>query len=308
MREDLFHTTVLLEKTVSLLPLDTGKLFVDGTLGGGGHAERLLCFSDARLIAIDKDADAIARSKARLEPYGDRVTFVQDDFKNIKYILNSLGEKQIDGAILDLGVSSFQLDEVDRGFSYMKDAPIDMRMDRSAKLSGYDVVNGYDKENLKKIIYTYGEERFGGRIADAIVKNRPIETTLQLAEVIKSAIPASSRRGGPHPAKRTFQAIRIEVNGELDKLGEAMEDFVDALALGGVLAVITFHSLEDRAVKQAFKTAENPCTCPPDFPICVCGKVSKGSVLTKKPLLPEVEELGENPRARSAKLRAFLRR
>jgi len=307
MKSEHSHTTVLLTETISLLPLAEGKLFVDGTLGGGGHAERLLNLSAAQLVAIDKDSEAIARSRLRLSPYEERITYVRDDFKNIKAILVPLGIEQIDGGILDLGVSAFQIDDAERGFSYMQDAPIDMRMDQSAGLSGYDVVNGYDKERLKKILYTYGEERFSGRIAEAIIRNRPIERTMQLAEIVKNAIPAANRRSGPHPAKRTFQAIRIEVNGELDKLSAAVADFIDLLAPGGVLAVISFHSLEDRVVKQALKTAAHPCTCPPDFPKCVCGKLPKGRILTKKPLTPTPEELEANPRARSAKLRAFLK-
>ncbi len=303
----LAHKTVLLEEAVSFLPVGRGKLFVDGTLGGGGHAERILQRSHGRLIGVDKDEQAIEYARRCLLPYQDRVTFVRDDFKNIKAVLSSLSVTEIDGAILDLGVSAFQLDDKTRGFSYNQEAPLDMRMDRSAGLSAYEVVNGYEEEKLRQVIFTYGEERFGARIADAVVKNRPIQTTLRLAEVVKGAIPAAARRRGPHPAKRTFQAIRIEVNGELSQLDAALADFIDVLAPGGVLAVISFHSLEDRIVKLAFRTAEHPCTCPPDFPVCVCGKVPKGKILTRKPLVPSAQEIEENPRARSAKLRAFIK-
>ena len=299
------HTTVLLEETVAQLPLATGKIFVDGTMGGGGHSERILQCSQAELIAVDKDDQAFGYAKARLEAYEKRVTFVKSDFKEIKEILQQLNIAQIDGMVLDLGVSSFQLDDAERGFSYMKDAPIDMRMDRRAAFSAYDIVNGYDKQALQKIIYEYGEEKFGSRIAEAIIRNRPIKTTLQLAEVIKQAIPASNRRTGPHPAKRTFQALRIEVNDEHGILQQAIEDIIDVLAPGGVISIITFHSLEDRIVKNTFRTAEHPCTCPPEFPQCICGKKSKGKVLTRKPILPSEREVELNPRARSAKLRAF---
>ena len=299
------HTTVLLEETVAQLPLATGKIFVDGTMGGGGHSERILQCSQAELIAVDKDDQAFGYAKARLEAYEKRVTFVKSDFKEIKEILQQLNIAQIDGMVLDLGVSSFQLDDAERGFSYMKDAPIDMRMDRRAAFSAYDIVNGYDKQALQKIIYEYGEEKFGSRIAEAIIRNRPIKTTLQLAEVIKQAIPASNRRTGPHPAKRTFQALRIEVNRELDVLNDSIDTMIDLLNPGGRLSIITFHSLEDRIVKNTFRTAEHPCTCPPEFPQCICGKKSKGKVLTRKPILPSEREVELNPRARSAKLRAF---
>ena len=305
MSAEFTHTTVLLEETVAQLPLKTGKIFVDGTMGGGGHSERILQCSQAKLIAVDKDDQAFGYAKKRLEAYGDRVVFVKNDFKEIKKILEQLNIAQIDGMVLDLGVSSFQLDDAERGFSYMKDAPIDMRMDRSAAFSAYDVVNGYDKQELQKIIYEYGEEKFGSRIAEAIIRNRPIKTTLQLADIIKQAIPASHRRTGPHPAKRTFQALRIEVNNELGILQQTIEDIIDVLAPGGVVSIITFHSLEDRIVKNTFRTAEHPFTCPPEFPQCICGKKSKGKVLTRKPILPSEGEVELNPRARSAKLRAF---
>lgn len=301
------HVSVLFRQSLEALPLEEGRLFIDGTLGGGGHSEGILKASKGRLIAIDKDIDAIERCKVRLAPYEDRVTFVHDDFKNITSILENLGGQKADGAILDLGVSSFQLDEAERGFSYAKEAPLDMRMDRSNPFSAYQVVNEYTHPELARVIYEYGEESFGGRIASAILKNRPIETTTQLAEIVKNAIPAARRRSGGHPAKKTFQAIRIEVNGELDTLRDTVNAFIEALAPGGRLAIITFHSLEDRIVKKTFQTAERPCTCPPDFPQCVCGKVSKGRAVTRKPILPDEAEIEENPRSRSAKLRIFER-
>ncbi len=301
------HVSVLYEQVLEALPLAEGKWFVDGTLGGGGHSEGILKASNGHLIAIDKDADAIARCKSRLAPYGQRVTFVRGDFKNIRQILQEQGGIQVDGALLDLGVSSFQLDEAERGFSYSKDAPLDMRMDRDSALSAFQVVNEYEQKELARILYEYGEERFGGKIAAAIVKNRPVQTTVQLAEIVKSAIPAAKRRSGGHPAKKAFQAIRIEVNGELETLRETVNAFIDSLAGGGRLAIITFHSLEDRIVKKAFQEAEHPCICPPDFPKCVCGRVSKGRQITRKPILPNEKEMQENPRSRSAKLRVFER-
>lgn len=307
MSQEFTHTTVLLEETVAQLPLACGEVFVDCTMGGGGHSERILQLSTGRLIAIDKDDQAFLYARKRLAPYADRITFVKSDFHDIKRVIQERGVVGVDGIVVDLGVSSFQLDDAERGFSYQKDAPIDMRMDRQAAFSAYDIVNGYDKQALQRVIYEYGEERYGARIADAIIRHRPIETTLELAEVIKQAIPAASRRTGPHPAKRTFQALRIEVNDEIGSLQRALEDMIDVLSPGGVLSVITFHSLEDRIVKNTFRTAEHPCTCPPEFPQCICGKKSKGRVLTRKPILPSEEELERNPRARSAKLRAFCK-
>lgn len=299
------HVPVLFEACMQALAPERGGLFVDGTLGGGGHAEGMLSRGNVSLIGIDKDAAAIARCKLRLASYAGRVTFVQNDFMQIAEILQTLHVSGIDGALLDLGISSYQLDEAERGFSYQHEAKLDMRMDAGAPLSAWEVVNAYPEAQLRKVIFEYGEEKFGGRIAAAIVRNRPIETTTQLAEVVKQAIPAAARRTGGHPAKRTFQAIRIEVNGELAELPQAVEQFIRALNPGGRLAVITFHSLEDRIVKQAFRTAENPCTCPPDFPQCVCGKMPLGKCLTRKPILPDACELLENPRAHSAKLRVF---
>ena len=300
------HIPVLYEECLAALKLERkGILIADGTLGGAGHSLGILQRSEAKLIAIDKDEDAIKRGRERLKDYSDRVLFVKDDYKNIKSILNANGITGIDGALLDLGVSSFQLDEAQRGFSYNKEAQLDMRMDKTSPLSAYDVVNGYDEADLRKILFEYGEEKFSSRIAAAIVKNRPITGTLELAETVKNAIPAAARRTGGHPAKRTFQAIRIEVNGELDGLYDAIGDFIDVLNPGGRLAVITFHSLEDRAVKKAFKTAENPCICPPDFPKCVCGRLPKGKCVNRKPIYPAEQELQTNLRAHSAKLRIF---
>ncbi|MBQ3871834.1 MAG: 16S rRNA (cytosine(1402)-N(4))-methyltransferase RsmH [Clostridia bacterium] len=299
------HTTVLLHETVNSLPLETGKIFVDCTLGGGGHSLEILKSSEARLIAIDKDEYAIDYSKERLKEYSDRITFVRSDFREIRKVLEDLGVEKVDGLIADLGVSSFQLDDESRGFSYMKDSPIDMRMDRDDPFSAEQIVNGYPKDELIRILYEYGEEKYAPRIAEAIIRNRPIETTGQLSEIVKSALPAAERRKNHHPAKKTFQAIRIETNGELETLKSAVEDFIDVLNDGGVAAIITFHSLEDRIVKEAFRKAENPCTCPPSFPVCVCGKKSRGRVMTKKPIVPSEEEVEDNPRARSAKLRVF---
>jgi 16S rRNA (cytosine1402-N4)-methyltransferase len=299
------HTTVLLHETVNSLPLETGKIFVDCTLGGGGHSLEILKSSEARLIAIDKDEYAIDYSKERLKEYSDRITFVRSDFREIRKVLEDLGVEKVDGLIADLGVSSFQLDDESRGFSYMKDSPIDMRMDRDDPFSAEQIVNGYPKDELIRILYEYGEEKYAPRIAEAIIRNRPIETTGQLSEIVKSALPAAERRKNHHPAKKTFQAIRIETNGELETLKSAVEDFIDVLNDGGIAAIITFHSLEDRIVKEAFRKAENPCTCPPSFPVCVCGKKSRGRVITKKPIVPSEEEVEDNPRARSAKLRVF---
>ena len=298
------HVSVLYEESLKALLPAEGKVMVDGTLGGGGHTEGLLR-AGCRVVGIDKDAAAIERCRERLAPFGEQISLVKDDFKHIKAVLDRLGIEKIDGALLDLGVSSYQLDEGERGFSYSKEAPLDMRMDRESGLSAYDVVNGYSASELRRIIFTYGEDKFAGRIAAAMVRNRPIETTTELSEIIKAAIPAAKRRTGGHPAKRTFQAIRIEVNGELEGLEQALQDYIDVLAPGGRLAVITFHSLEDRAVKQTFRTAENPCTCPPDYPQCGCGKKPKGRLVNRKPILPGEAELAHNPRSRSAKLRIF---
>lgn len=286
-----------------------GGVYVDCTAGGGGHsygiAERLP--EGSRLICLDRDDDAIAACKARLECFGDKVTVVKTEFSSIGAALDSLGIEEIDGVMWDLGVSSYQLDEAERGFSYMNDAPLDMRMDRSATLSAEHVVNEYSEAELRRIITSYGEEKFAGRIAAAIVRKRSekrIKTTLELSEIIKGAMPAAAKfKEAQHPAKRTFQAIRIEVNRELDVIRPSIEEAVRRLRSGGVAAVITFHSLEDRITKQTMASLAEGCTCPPEFPVCICGNKPKVKVLTKKPIIPSDVEIEENPRARSAKLR-----
>ena len=306
---EFHHISVLLNECIDNLNIRPDGIYVDGTMGGGGHsleiAKRL---TTGRLICIDQDPNAHEAARKRLAEYKDRITFVRDNFGNIADILDSLGIEKIDGMLLDIGVSSHQLDEAERGFSYQQDAPLDMRMNPDRPFSAYDVVNGYDEDELDRVIFTYGEERWARRIAQFIVKereNKPIETTGELVDIIKKAVPKGARKDGPHPAKRTFQAIRIEVNGELEVLQRAIDDVAARLAVGGRLCIITFHSLEDRIVKNAFRRNENPCTCPPEFPVCVCGKTSRGRVITRKPILPSKEELEENPRSRSAKLRVL---
>lgn len=299
------HKSVLLKETIEYLNIKPEGIYVDGTLGGGGHSEEILKrLTTGKLIAIDRDLDAIKASKERLKNYKN-VEYINDNFKNIKEILKSLNIDKVDGILLDLGVSSYQLEEIERGFSYMKDAPLDMRMDKNSPFSAYDVVNKYSQQELEKVIREYGEEKWASRIAKFIVKEREkgeIKTTFQLVEIIKNAIPASARREGPHPAKRTFQAIRIEVNQELKGLDKTIEDMVEVLRGKGRIAIITFHSLEDRIVKNTFKKLENPCTCPPNMP-CTCGKKPVVRIITKKPVLPSKEEIETNSRSRSAKLR-----
>lgn len=306
---EFHHISVLLNECIDNLNIRPDGIYVDGTMGGGGHsleiAKRL---TTGRLICIDQDPNAHEAAGKRLAEYKDRITFVRDNFGNIKSILDSLGIEKIDGMLLDIGVSSHQLDEAERGFSYQQDAPLDMRMNPDRPFSAYDVVNGYDEDELDRVIFTYGEERWARRIAQFIVKERdakPIETTGELVDIIKKAVPKGARKDGPHPAKRTFQAIRIEVNGELEVLQRAIDDVAARLAVGGRLCIITFHSLEDRIVKEAFRKQENPCICPPQFPVCVCGKKPLGRVITRKPILPSKEELEKNPRSRSAKLRVL---
>jgi len=302
------HTSVLPEESVDNLSIKSNGIYVDGTTGGGGHS-RLIAdklSSEGRLIAIDRDKDALDAANRNLKDVKCRVDFVHSNYTEIKSVLNNLNISKIDGALLDLGVSSFQLDNEQRGFSYMKDAPLDMRMDAEDDFSAEDVVNVYSEKDLARIIREYGEEKWASRIAKFIVKERQsgrIETTGQLVEIIKSAIPAGARREGPHPAKRTFQAIRIEVNDELKGLEDAVENFMDVLEVEGRFCVITFHSLEDRIVKNKFKDRENPCICPPEFPVCVCGRKPDIKIITKKPILPAEEEIEMNPRSRSAKLR-----
>lgn len=288
-------------------------IYVDGTLGGGGHSfgicERLS--ESGRLIGIDRDRDALSAASERLKNFSCRKDFVQDNYSNVEAVISGLGVSGVDGALLDLGVSSFQLDNSERGFSYMQDAPLDMRMNAEDSFTAEDVVNGYSGEKLAEIIKKYGEERWAKRISDFIVKARAkgrIRTTGQLVDIIKASIPASARREGPHPAKRTFQAIRIEVNDELGHLERAVEAFCNVLNPGGRLCIITFHSLEDRIVKEYFKKRLEPCTCPKDFPVCVCGKVSDVKKVTGKPIVPSESEVEENPRARSAKLRIIEKR
>lgn len=301
------HVSVLKEACITGLNINPSGIYVDGTLGGAGHsfeiASRLN--GNGKLIGIDRDAEAIEAASARLEPYKEKVQLVRDNFVNFRSIMDELGINEVNGVLLDLGVSSHQLDEGERGFSYMHDAPLDMRMDRRQEFSAYELVNTYSAADLTRVISDYGEERWAKRIADFIVserKEKPIETTGELAAVIKKAVPKGARQDGPHPAKRTFQAIRIEVNNELGILETAIRDMVDYLAPGGRLCIITFHSLEDRIVKQTFKKLEDPCECPKNYP-CVCGKKPQIEIITRKPLLPDEEELEMNPRSRSAKLR-----
>ena len=302
------HRPVMLEQCVKGLDIRPDGIYVDGTLGGGGHSAAICRSLDERgaLIGIDRDRDALNASSERLKEYKCQKYFVQSNYSDIKQVLNELKIEKVDGALLDLGVSSFQLDNPQRGFSYMNDAPLDMRMSQDDDFTAYDIVNDYDRNELIRVIGKYGEERWASRIADFIVKvrlDKPIESTYELVDVIKQAIPASARRTGPHPAKRTFQAIRIEVNDELSQLERAVEEFCDILAPGGRLCIITFHSLEDRIVKEIFSRRANPCTCPREFPICVCGKKADIKKITGKPFVPDAEETEENPRARSAKLR-----
>lgn len=300
------HYSVLLNESVGVLNVNGDGTYVDGTMGGGGHSYEILRQGAGRLIGIDQDKDAVEASKARLKEFGDRLIPVNRNFSEIKDILNSLNIESVDGAVLDLGVSSYQLDNAERGFSYMHDAPLDMRMDRRVSMSAYNVINEYSEDELVRIFYEYGEEKWSKRIAKFIVEKRktaPILTTGELAEIIKAAIPAKARQDGGHPAKRVFQAVRIEVNGELRILSDTIRDFVDVLKPGGVLSIITFHSLEDRIVKKTFSELAAGCTCPKDFPICVCGNKPVIEVMTRKPVLPSISELAENSRSKSAKLR-----
>ncbi len=297
----------MLNSTVDALCVKNGGIYVDGTLGGGGHSEEILKRAEnVRLIGIDRDTDAISAAKKRLEGFGSNVTFVHDNFSNIASILDGLGISKIDGMILDLGVSSYQLDNSERGFSYIADAPLDMRMDRDDGKTAYDVVNGYSEDRLSEIFFSYGEEKWSKRIAKFIAGKRkvsPIKTTGELAKIVKEAIPMGAREGIAHPEKRVFQAVRIEVNGELEILKNAITDAIDRLSSRGRLAIITFHSLEDRIVKQTFLNLAKGCTCPADFPVCVCGKKPQIKIITKKPILPDGEELKVNSRSKSAKLR-----
>lgn len=303
------HVSVLLNECIEGLNIKEDGIYVDGTLGGGGHSLEILkrLSENGTLIGVDQDKDALKAAGERLQNFKN-VKFVHSNFYNIESILNNLEIEKIDGMLMDLGVSSYQLDEGERGFSYMQDAPLDMRMNRENSLSAYEVVNEYEEEEIYRIIRDYGEEKFAKRIARFIVESRgskPIETTLELVEIIKAAIPAKARREGPHPAKRTFQAIRIEVNSELSILNKAIEDGVNRLNKGGRMAIITFHSLEDRIVKIKFKELATSCTCPKEFPICVCGGKAKVKLISRKAIEPTKEEVEENPRSRSAKLRVI---
>ena len=303
------HISVLLNETIEGLNIKPDGTYADGTLGGAGHSFQIASKLNSlgRLIGFDQDEDAIKASTERLKEF-ENVTIVRSNYRNMKEELNNLGIARVDGILLDLGVSSYQLDTVSRGFSYKEEAPLDMRMDNRNEVTARDIVNNYSQGDLFRIIRDYGEDKFAANIAKHIVMNReikPIETTTELAEIVKAAIPMKFRKQGGHPAKQTFQAIRIELNSELSVLKESLMDMIDLLNPNGRICIITFHSLEDRIVKNIFKEAEDPCTCPKNFPTCVCGKKSKGKVITRKPILPSEEELKLNSRSKSAKLRIF---
>ncbi len=306
------HTSVLLEETIENLNIKPDGIYLDGTLGGGGHSYEIAARLDngGRLIGIDQDEDAIRAAGKRLEPFADRITLICDNYCNAGEALRQLGIERVDGIVLDLGVSSFQLDNAERGFSYKVDAKLDMRMDKRQSLSAMEIVNDYSETELFHIIRDYGEEQFAKNIAKHIVaarQDKPVRTTEELNEIIRASIPAKMRKTGGHPSKRTFQAIRIECNRELEVLKSSLDQLIEMLNPGGRICVITFHSLEDRIVKSVFRRNENPCTCPPDFPVCVCGQVSKGKAVSRKPILPSKDELAANKRSKSAKLRVFER-
>ena len=306
------HKSVLLYETVDGLNIKPDGIYVDGTLGGGGHAYEVASRLGEKgsIIGIDQDEAAIMAAGARLKDFGEKVTIVRSNYCEMKSRLHELGIDKVDGIVLDLGVSSYQLDTAERGFSYREDAPLDMRMDQRQTMTARDIVNDYSERDLFRVIRDYGEDKFAKNIAKHIVAARekqPIETTGQLTEIIRQSIPMKFQKKSGHPAKRTFQAIRIELNRELDVLRETLDDMIELLNPGGRLCIITFHSLEDRIVKSAFRKNEDPCTCPKDFPVCVCGNVSKGSIVTRKPILPSEEELEYNSRSKSAKLRIFER-
>lgn len=309
---EFVHKSVLLNETIDGLNIQPDGIYVDGTLGGGGHAYEVCrrLGDKGSIVGIDQDAAAIEAAGNRLKDFGEKVTIVRSNYCDMKSKLHELGIDKVDGIVLDLGVSSYQLDTAERGFSYHEDAPLDMRMDTRQKMTARDIVNDYEEMELYRVIRDYGEDKFAKNIAKHIVaarKVKPIETTGELTEIIRASIPMKYQKKSGHPAKRTFQAIRIELNRELEVLKDSLDDMIDLLNPGGRLCIITFHSLEDRIVKSAFRKNENPCTCPSDFPVCVCGKVSKGSILTRKPILPSEEEMEENSRAKSAKLRIFER-
>ena len=302
------HYSVMLPECIEALNIKPNGIYVDGTTGGGGHSYEIAArlTEGGRLICIDQDTDALSAAAARLAPFSDRITFVKNNFTNLAEVLDSLGIAKIDGLLLDLGVSSYQLDTPERGFSYNSDAPLDMRMDKDAALSAYEVVNTYPESELRRILFDYGEESFAPKIAGAIVNARasaPVKTTMELTSIIKSVMPKKMLAVGHHPAKKTFQAIRIEVNSELSVIAPAINSAVDYMNEGGRIAIISFHSLEDRCVKSTYQQNAQGCTCPPDFPICICGNTPKIKIITKKPILPSKEELEVNHRSHSAKLR-----
>ncbi len=306
------HKSVLLEETIRNLKVKPDGIYVDGTLGGGGHAYEVCRQLSAKgsLIGIDQDEAAIEAAGERLQEFGDRVTIIRSNYCNMKKELQKIGISSVDGIVLDLGVSSYQLDNAERGFTYREDVPLDMRMDRRGSRTARDIVNTYTENELYRVLRDYGEEKFAKKIARNICTARsekPIETTGELIELIKQSIPMKMRAVGGHPAKKTFQAIRIELNQELEVLRNSLDDMIELLNDGGRICIITFHSLEDRIVKTIFRRNENPCTCPPDFPVCVCGKTLMGRVITRKPILPDAEEIAVNKRSKSAKLRVFER-
>ncbi|MDO4977201.1 MAG: 16S rRNA (cytosine(1402)-N(4))-methyltransferase RsmH [Eubacteriales bacterium] len=310
---EFVHKSIMLDEVIESLDIKPNGIYVDGTLGGAGHSSEIVkrLTEGGRLIGIDQDGDAIQAASKRLEPYADRVTIVRSNYAQMRQVLRDLGIDHVDGILLDLGVSSYQLDNAERGFTYREDVPLDMRMDQRQAQTAKDIINDYSEMELFRIIRDYGEDKFAKNIAKHIVKAReeqPIETTGQLIEIIKAAIPKKVRMNGGHPAKKTFQAIRIALNHELDVLKDNLEDMIDLLNDDGRLCVITFHSLEDRIVKNIFRTCERPCICPPEFPVCTCGRVSKGRVVTRKPIVPGERELEENSRAKSSKLRVFERK
>ena len=308
--EEFSHKSVLLDETIEKLNIKPDGIYVDGTLGGGGHSYEIASRLSVkgRLIGIDQDADAIVAATERLKPFADRVTIVRNNYTNIDEVLKELGISKVDGIILDLGVSSYQIDTAERGFTYRVDAPLDMRMDQRQDTTAKDIINNYSEFELYRVIRDYGEDKFAKNIAKHIAAARldkEIETTFELTEIIKAAIPMKIRAVGGHPAKKTFQAIRIELNKELEVLTDSIDKMIDLLNDEGRICIITFHSLEDRIVKIRFRNNENRCTCPPNFPMCVCGNKTKGKVITRKPILPSQEELEENNRSKSAKLRVF---
>ncbi len=304
------HVSIMLDEVIENLDIKADGIYVDGTLGGAGHAWHVCSHLNdkGRFIGIDQDADAIAASTERLSEYGDKATIVRNNYCHMKEVLNNLGIDKVDGILLDLGVSSYQFDNAQRGFSYREDAPLDMRMDQRQQRTARDIVNDYSENDLYRIIRDYGEDKFAKNIAKHICiarSKKPIETTFELTEIIKAAIPMKVRATGGHPSKKTFQALRIELNQELDVLKDSLNDMIDLLGDGGRLCIITFHSLEDRIVKTIFKKQENPCECPPSFPVCMCGKKPKGKMITRKPIIPTDEEMEMNPRSKSSKLRVF---